>query len=125
MQSIVVTRGPNKGADGAEARQTATVRYRPSAKRLAQQDMPVIPRRSKYQTKPWLLEAARRDRPDDLSRIPGVSIKAEDALNALGIFHFDQIALWDDANVAWLQENWPAECDPQPGELITKAKKLC
>ncbi len=125
MQSIVVTRGKRKGGDGAETRQTATVRYKPSAKRLAQQEMPVIPRLFKYQTKPRLLEAARRDRPDDLSRIPGVSIKAEDALNALGIFHFDQIAMWDDANVAWLQENWPVECQLQPGELIPYARKLC
>ena len=125
MQSIVVTRGQKKSGGGAAARQTATVRYRPSAKRLAQQEMPVIPRSFKYQQKPWLLEAARRGRPDDLSRLPGVSIKAEDALNALGIFHFDQIAMWDDANVAWLQEKWPTVCEPQPGELISAAKKLC
>lgn len=120
METIVVNRGQKK----TDARQTATVRYRPSAKRLAQQDLPRIPRPSKYRTKPWLLEAARRDRPDDLTRIPGLGLKAESALNELGIYHFDQIALWDDANVAWLQEKWPTECDLAPRELIGPAKKL-
>lgn len=124
MQTIIVNRGQKKRRDGSVARQTATVRYKPSAKRLAQQEMPVIPRPAKYLKKPWLLAAARRDRPDDLTRIIGISIKAEDALNALGIFHFDQIAIWDDSNVAWLQENWPVECDLQPGEMISKARKL-
>lgn len=124
MQSIVVNRGQKKNRDGTVARQTATVLYKPSAKRLAQQDMPVIPRPAKYRKKPWLIDSARRGRPDDLTRIVGISIKAEDALNALGIFHFDQIATWDDSNVAWLRDNWPSECDLQPGEMISIAKKL-
>ncbi len=124
MESIVVNRGQTKTDDGAQPRQTAVVRYRPSAKRLAQQDMPVIPRPAKYRKKPWLLEAARRDRPDDLTRIFGLSLADEAALNALGIFHFDQMAIWDDANVAWLQENWPAGCQVQPAELIAAARKL-
>ncbi|MEM8685985.1 MAG: hypothetical protein AAGF81_01560 [Pseudomonadota bacterium] len=120
MDSIVVNRGQKKHAP----RQTATVHYKPSAKRLAQQDLPRIPRTSKYRTKPWLLTAARRDRPDDLTQIPGLTVRAQSALNVLGIFHFDQIALWDDANVAWLQERWPTACDLAPRELIGPSKKL-
>ncbi len=124
MESIVVNRGQKKQADGGQARQTATVVYRPSAKRLAQQDMPRIPRPPKYKRRPWLLEAARRDRPDDLTQIPGISFQAERALNDLGIFHYDQIALWDEANVAWLLEKWPAECGGQPHEMIAPAARL-
>ncbi|MEM1201384.1 MAG: hypothetical protein AAGI06_18945 [Pseudomonadota bacterium] len=120
METIVVNRGQKQNSP----RQTATVQYKPSAKRLAQQDLPRIPRTSKYRTKPWLLTAARRDRPDDLTLIPGLTVNAEAALNALGIFHFDQIALWDDANVAWLQEKWPVECALAPRELIGPSRKL-
>ena len=124
MESIVVHRGQTKSSDGAPARQTAVVRYRPSAKRLAQQEMPVIPRPAKYRKKPWLLQAARRDRPDQLTLVPGLGLDAERALNELGIYHFDQIALWDDANVAWLQENWPTACHIPPADLIAAAKRL-
>ncbi len=124
MESIVMNRGQMPSAEGAQPRQRAVVRYRPSAKRLAQQEMPVIPRPAKYCKKPWLLTAARRDRPDDLTRIPGLDRESENALNTLGIHHFDQIALWDDANVAWLQENWPADCELHPRDLIGPARKL-
>lgn len=124
METIVVTRGQKKASAGGNARQTATVVHRPSAKRLAQQEMPRIPRPPKYRRRPWLLEAARRDRPDDLTLIPGINFAAERALNELGIFHFDQIALWDEANVAWLLEKWPTECEAQPHEIIGTAAHL-
>lgn len=123
MDTVVVNRGQTK-KDGTPVRQTAVVRYRPSAKRLAQQETPVIPRTPKYRRKPWLLDQARRDRPDDLTRIPGLTKTDEQALNGLGVFHFDQIALWDDANVAWLLENWPVECKHRPGDLVAPARKL-
>lgn len=40
---------------------------------------------------------------DDLKRIKGIGPKNEDALNALGIYTFAQIAVWTPENVAWVE----------------------
>ncbi|MFC2967225.1 NADH-quinone oxidoreductase subunit NuoE [Acidimangrovimonas pyrenivorans] len=56
-------------------------------------------------TKPALLSAAREGGPDDLKRIKGVGPKLEALLHEMGIFHFDQIAAWTEAEVAWADEN--------------------
>lgn len=42
---------------------------------------------------------------DDLKRIKGVGPKLEGLLNGLGIYHFDQVAAWTEAEVAWVDEN--------------------
>ena len=47
--------------------------------------------------------APRDENPDDLKQIKGIGQKSESALHALGIFHFDQIAAWTPANIAWLE----------------------
>ncbi len=54
---------------------------------------------------PTGLDAARDGGPDDLKRIKGVGPKLEQLLHSLGIFHFDQIAAWTPADVAWMDEN--------------------
>jgi NADH-quinone oxidoreductase subunit E len=51
---------------------------------------------------PELLEQARGGKPDDLKKISGVGPKLEGVLNGLGFYHFDQIAAWTDADVAWV-----------------------
>jgi len=55
--------------------------------------------------RPAALEAARGGAPDDLKRIKGVGPKLEALLHSLGIFHFDQIAGWGPAEVAWMDSN--------------------
>ena len=40
---------------------------------------------------------------DDLGLIWGVADKLAAKLNALGIWHFDQIAKWSPENVAWFE----------------------
>ena len=40
---------------------------------------------------------------DELKRIKGIGPKNEDALNALGIYTFAQIAAWTPENVAWVE----------------------
>jgi NADH-quinone oxidoreductase subunit E len=52
--------------------------------------------------KPLLLTAARGGGPDDLKRIKGVGPKLEALLHRLGVFHFDQIAAWTKAEIAWV-----------------------
>ncbi len=57
---------------------------------------------------------------DDLKRISGVGPKLEGVLNELGFYHFDQIAAWGPAEVAWVdarlkfkgriaRDNWIAQ----------------
>lgn len=55
--------------------------------------------------RPARLEAPRGGVPDDLKRIKGVGPKLEALLNRLGFWHFDQIANWTAAEVAWVDEN--------------------
>ncbi len=70
--------------------------------------------------RPKGLAEARGGQADDLKRISGVGPKLEETLNGLGVFHFDQIAAWDEDNIAWVdnylsfkgrinRENWIAQ----------------
>jgi predicted flap endonuclease-1-like 5' DNA nuclease len=60
---------------------------------------PAVPAR-----KPPVLAAARDGAPDDLTLIEGVSPLQQTTLNAMGVFHFDQIAVWTPENVAWVDQ---------------------
>ncbi|MFU8864866.1 MAG: NADH-quinone oxidoreductase subunit NuoE [Rhodobacterales bacterium] len=55
--------------------------------------------------KPKTLSAPRETGADDLTRIRGVGPKLETMLNGMGFYHFDQIAAWSAAEVAWVDEN--------------------
>lgn len=41
---------------------------------------------------------------DELKRIKGIGTVIEETLNQLGIYQFQQIALWSDDNVAWVEK---------------------
>lgn len=53
-------------------------------------------------TRPKGLKAARKGSADDLKRIKGIGKVNEGKLNALGIFHFDQIAAWGRPEIRWV-----------------------
>ncbi len=55
--------------------------------------------------KPTGLAAARNGKADDLKVIVGVGPAMEKLLNNLGFYHFDQIAAWKAAEVAWVDDN--------------------
>jgi NADH-quinone oxidoreductase subunit E len=55
--------------------------------------------------KPKALKAARKGKPDDLKLILGVGPKLEELCHRLGFFHFDQIADWTEAEIAWVDAN--------------------
>ena len=55
--------------------------------------------------RPEALSGARDGRADDLKMIKGVGPKLEIMLNELGFYHFDQIAGWSAAEVAWVNDN--------------------
>ena len=55
--------------------------------------------------RPEALSAARDGGADDLKMIKVVGPKLEIMLNELGFYHFDQIAGWSAAEVAWVNDN--------------------
>lgn len=55
--------------------------------------------------RPSRLEGAREGKPDDLKLIKGIGPKMEALCNRLGFYHFDQIAAWTPAELAWVDEN--------------------
>ncbi|WP_299874709.1 NADH-quinone oxidoreductase subunit NuoE [uncultured Sulfitobacter sp.] len=55
--------------------------------------------------KPRTMKAPRKSGADDLKLIKGVGPKLETMLQGMGFFHFDQIAKWGAAEVAWVDEN--------------------
>ena len=69
---------------------------------------------------PETLSAPRDGKADDLKKISGVGPKLEQVLNELGFWHFDQIAKWSEAEIAWVdsrlkfkgriaRDNWMAQ----------------
>lgn len=57
------------------------------------------------EAKPAGLSAPRGGKADDLKTLEGVGPAMEKLLHELGIFHFDQIAGWGPAEVAWMDGN--------------------
>jgi len=66
---------------------------------------PVHPEPSGAGRKPAMLDGPRAGKPDDLKRIKGIGPKLEKLCNALGFYHFDQIAAWSDDEIAWVDAN--------------------
>jgi predicted flap endonuclease-1-like 5' DNA nuclease len=54
--------------------------------------------------RPVGLATPRNGVPDDLQRIRGIGRRIEQRLNALGIFHFGQIAAWTPAEMRWMAQ---------------------
>jgi NADH-quinone oxidoreductase subunit E len=68
----------------------------------AVEDAPAV---AKVPSRPKALKAARKGKPDDLKKIKGIGPKLEALCQSLGYFHFDQIAAWTAAEVAWVDDN--------------------
>ena len=56
-------------------------------------------------SKPATLDGARDGVADDLKQIKGIGPKMEKMCNALGLYHFDQIAAWTPDEEAWVNAN--------------------
>lgn len=82
----------------------AAVAEKPAAEKPAPKAAPA----NMVGTKPKHLSRPRRNQADDLKVIEGIGPKLEEALNAMGYFHLDQIAGWTPEEVAWVDENLPA-----------------
>jgi predicted flap endonuclease-1-like 5' DNA nuclease len=55
--------------------------------------------------KPAVLTQARDGGADDLKLLKGVGPKLEQTLNALGFYHFDQVAGWRKKEIEWVDDN--------------------
>ena len=60
-----------------------------------------------FHVKPELLSGPKNGKGDDLSLIWGVAEKLAGKMNDMGIWHFDQIAKWTPANIAWFENEVP------------------
>jgi predicted flap endonuclease-1-like 5' DNA nuclease len=74
--------------------------------------------------RPETLEAPRGGVADDLSRIKGLGPKSREKLNALGVFHFDQIASWNLDNARWIGAAIGAPGRVERGKWIQQARAL-
>ncbi|TDE40210.1 NADH-quinone oxidoreductase subunit NuoE [Antarcticimicrobium sediminis] len=73
---------------------------------------------------PEVLTAAREGGADDLKMLKGVGPKLEQTLNELGFYHFDQIAAWGPAEVAWVDNRLTFKGRIERDGWIEQAKQL-
>lgn len=64
------------------------------------------------------------DNGDDLTRIEGVDVETATALNALGIWHFHQIAGWTQENTDWINAHFEAKNRVERQEWVGQAGAL-
>lgn len=75
-------------------------------------------------TQPEILTQPREGKKDNLSLIKGVGNVLETRLNDLGIYHFEQIALWDIEQQLWvsIQISFPGKVKRE--DWVKQAKEL-
>ncbi|HVK81360.1 MAG TPA: hypothetical protein VM915_12185 [Verrucomicrobiae bacterium] len=74
--------------------------------------------------KPPVLAAARNGAPDDFTLIDSVSALQQSTLNAIGVFHFDQIAAWAPEHVAWIDRYFRLRGRISQEEWVEQATEL-
>lgn len=89
--AVAAAAAPKKPAKKAEAKKAAPKAEAPAAEVAAE--------------KPGnLLTEARGGKADDLKKISGVGPKLEGILHENGVFHFDQVAAWTKAEIAYMDD---------------------
>jgi NADH-quinone oxidoreductase subunit E len=86
-----------KAAAKPVAKPAVKAAAKPAAKKA---DAPVTT--DAAEKKPRTMKAPRKAGADDLKQLKGVGPKLEDTLNELGFYHFDQVAKWGAAEIAWV-----------------------
>lgn len=84
------------------AKTAAKPAEKPAAKAAAKPAAPKPAPAAVAEAEPEVLTAAREGGADDLKLLKGVGPKLEQTLNELGFFHYDQIAAWGPAEIAWV-----------------------
>lgn len=96
---------PKVAAPKAAAKPKAATAKAAAPKAAAKPKADPAPVAADAGSKPETLSAARASGADDLKMIKGVGPKLEKMLNGMGFYHFDQIAAWKAAEVAWVDQN--------------------
>lgn len=73
---------------------------------------------------PETLSAPRDGKADDLKKLKGVGPKLEATLHELGFYHFDQVAKWGPAEVAWVDSRLKFKGRIERDGWIEQAKLL-
>ncbi|MDR9426934.1 MAG: NADH-quinone oxidoreductase subunit E [Salibaculum sp.] len=73
---------------------------------------------------PETLDAPRGGSADDLKKITGVGPKLEATLNDLGFWHYDQIAAWGPAEIAWVDARLRFKGRIERDDWVTQARRL-
>jgi NADH-quinone oxidoreductase subunit E len=119
---------PNQPASAAQDTPSATGKAikDTSAKVPAAKAAPAAePAPAVAESKPQLLTAARGGKGDDLELIWGVGPKLGQMLNEMGIWHFDQVAAWTPAELAWVDARLTGfKGRAVRDDWISQAKKL-
>ncbi len=119
---------PNQPASAAQDTPSATGKAikDTSAKAPAAKAAPAAePAPAVAESKPQLLTAARGGKGDDLELIWGVGPKLGQMLNEMGIWHFDQVAAWTPAELAWVDARLTGfKGRAVRDDWISQAKKL-
>jgi len=73
---------------------------------------------------PEILDAPKNNKKDPLTTIKGIGPKVEEQLNKAGIYHFEQIANWSEANIQWLEINTTFAHRAKKDLWVNQAKAL-
>ncbi len=109
---------PKPAAKQAEEAKKAAKKAAPAKKAVAPKAEVVA------EAEPEVLKAARGGKADDLKLLKGVGPKLEETLNELGFFHFDQVAAWTEAQVAWVDARLKFKGRIERDGWIEQAKQL-
>lgn len=99
------TERPRSAAQQDEARKAAKAAPKAEAPKAEAKPAPKAEPAPAADEKPAMLDAPRDGGADDLKMIKGVGPKLEALLHSMGIYHFDQIAAWTEAELAWVDAN--------------------
>ncbi|CAD5257346.1 NADH dehydrogenase subunit E [Bosea sp. 62] len=119
---------PNQPASAAQDTPSATskaIKDTPAKAPAAKAAPAAEPAPAVAESKPQLLTAARGGKGDDLELIWGVGPKLGKMLNEMGIWHFDQVAAWTPAELAWVDARLTGfKGRAVRDDWISQAKKL-
>ncbi|PCJ05584.1 MAG: NADH-quinone oxidoreductase subunit NuoE [Rhodobacteraceae bacterium] len=126
---VVAGRAAEAPTPPAPATPKPAVKQAEEAKKAAKKAAPAkkvaaLKAEAAAEAEPEVLKAARGGKADNLKLLKGVGPKLEQTLNELGFFHFDQVAAWTEAQVAWVDARLTFKGRIERDGWIEQAKKL-
>lgn len=85
---------------------------------------PKMKKQANIYNKPLIFSSPRPGGKDNLTDIEGISGDIEKDLHHLGVFHFDQIAKWNEKNCEWIEEYLEVSNRIKEEKWVEQAKEL-